>query len=195
MKPKLLFFFLLSTLVLNAQNTFDWNADYKLQQSDFQSTATQIGSNLTSLDASPQIKFEYQMSMAQFMFTKNFNAKVSYTFTRNAAAFTAPDEATAEKIINFAQYEFDLTELYARKLRKKLFEAKGTFSDTNFFKSAYDEIQKEYTERHVNAGTTTNLGQNEAQLKTLHDEVLQEIMMYSDFCKSCKPPKKTKPKK
>ena len=136
--------------------------------------------------------FSFYMSSGEFMFTKNFNSKVNCTFKRDAASLIAPDSLVALDLLNFSRYEFDLSELYARKFRKRLYEEKGAFSDVSFFRPIYDEIQKEFTERHTLAGTQTELGRDIANLNTLHQEVLNEITVLSDFCKACKPPKKKK---
>jgi hypothetical protein len=48
-------------------------------------------------------------------------------FQRDAGSLIAPDTITANKLLDFASYEFDLSELYARKLRKEIYEQKGTF--------------------------------------------------------------------
>lgn len=85
-----------------------------------------------------------------------------------------------------------MAELYARNLRKQLFEKKGTFSNVTFFQPLYDEIQSQLTERHARAAKETDLGRNREKLNALHQEVLKEIETLADFCKTCKPPKKKK---
>ena len=92
------------------------------------------------------------------MFTKNFNAKVNCVFNRGAACLIAPDTVLALDILNFAQYEFDLSELYARKLRRRIFEKKGAFSDAGFINPIYEEIQGELSERVSVSGKNTDLG-------------------------------------
>jgi hypothetical protein len=193
MKQSLLFAFLTLATFASGQNTFDWDGKYKLQLSDFQSPSTQIGNTtIYSLHAGSCIDFAYYMTSAEFMFTKNFNSKVSCTFNREAASLVAPDSATAFELLAFARYEFDLCELYARKLRKQIFEEKGAFSDPSFFKPLFDENQEELNERHTLAGRESDLGRNKEKLAELHREVLNEIAQLSDFCKDCKPPKKKK---
>jgi len=177
----------------NAQNIIEWDSSYQLQLSDFQSAGTKInGGNIYSLNASNTIDFAFSMSNAEFMFTKNFNAKVSCNFSRNTAVLIAPDSQRAEDLLRFARYDFDLSELYARKFRKKLFEDKGAFSNISFFRPIYDEIKQQYAERNATAGTQTDLGHNKEKLRKLHNEVLAEIAEMPDFCKTCKPSKKKK---
>lgn len=130
------------------------------------------------------------MSNAQFMFTKNFNNKVNCTFNRDASVLVAPDSSSASDLLLFARYDFDLAELYARKLRKKLYEEKGAFSNVNFFRPVFDQLQQEFSVRHTNAAKATELGRNREELLALQKQVWQEIDELNDFCKECKPQKK-----
>lgn len=189
----LLFSSFLFSFSLLAQNNVEWDEKYQIQFSDFQSKATQIGNvNTNSIQTASGLNFSIQMSNVEFMFTKNFNSKVSTTFKRESASIIATDTITANRMVKFAQYEFDLSELYARKLRQNLYLNKGTFSDISFLQPLYDTIQKEYVEEHGEASKKTNLGQKEDVLKELNKDVLRRIQELSDFCKSCKPPKKKK---
>jgi hypothetical protein len=173
------------------QNTIDWSENYQIQLSDFKSPTTQIGNtNIYSLYPACSFDFSFSMTKAEFMFTKNFNSKVNCYFNRNAASILAPDSVTADALVRFSRYDFDLTELYARKFRKKLFEEKGAFSNVSFFRPIYDSIQNELSNRHTIAGSSTDVGKNKGKLEELHKEVLKEISELSDFCKTCKPQKK-----
>ncbi len=179
--------------IVSSQSIIEWDGKYQLQLTDFQSRATQIGeSNIYSIHTTSGIQFAYAMSNAEFMMTKNFNSKVSCSFDRSAASIVASDSTLALYLVGFARYEFDLSELYARKLRKRIYEEKSAFSNINFFQPIYNEIQQAFTERHTTAGKVTDLGRNQEKLKTLHQEVLDEIEELSEFCKACKPVKKKK---
>ncbi len=176
---------------MQAQNTIEWDGKYQLQLSDFQSPATKIGEgNISYIQTASSFDFSFYMSAMEFMVTKNFNSKVDCSFKKEASSLVTPDTLTALYLLEFARYTFDLSELYARKFRKKLFEEKKAFSDVNFFRPIYDSIQKKYSEKHTLAGDLTALGENQEKLKELHNEVLKEIQELSDFCKTCKPKRK-----
>jgi hypothetical protein len=193
MRVVLVAVFLFTAIFSTAQNTIEWDGVYVLQLSDFQARTTQIGNvNAYSLHAPAGFDFSFYMTNAEFMFTKNFNAKVNCSFKRPSASIIAADSAMANELLNFARYSFDLSELYARKFRKELFEKKGAFSNVTFFQPIYDGIQKQYVERHDMAVMTTELGRKHDELATLHEEVKKEIAELPDFCKTCKPPKKKK---
>lgn len=191
-----LFYFLVLVFTVtfsSAQTQIDWDGYYKLQLADFKSPATQIGNtHIYSLHSGSSFDFLFYMSSGEFMFTKNFNSRVNCSFKTNAASLVAPDTTTAFSLLAFAQYDFDLSELYARKFRKKLYEGKGAFSDVNFYQPIYNEVQKEYVERHALAVKETDIGRDAEKLQLLHQEVLAEIEALHEFCKTCKPEKKKK---
>jgi len=173
---------------VHGQNIIEWNEKYQLQLTDFQSPASQIGQgNIYSLQTASFFDFSFYMTAFEFMATKNFNSKVNCSFKREAAALVAPDTLIALALLEFARYEFDLSELYARKFRKQIFEKKKGFSDVNFFRPIFDDLEKEYVTKHTIEAQLTDLGRNREILKELHDEVLQEILMLDDFCKTCNP--------
>ena len=183
-----LIFLTFGILSLQGQNTIEWDGVYQLQLTDFQSPATKIGEvNIYSLHTASSFDFAFYMNSIEFMATKNFNSKVNCYFTRDAASLVAPDTLMALDLLEFARYDFDLSELYARKFRKKMFEEKKGFSGVNFFRPIYDEIQKEYVTKRTLASQLTDLGRNREILNELHNEVLREIEMLADFCKMCNP--------
>lgn len=185
--------FLVLSIILKGQNLIEWRKEYQLQLSDFQSPATEIeNGNMYSLHTGTSMDFSFYMTNAEFMFTKNFNSKVNCTFNRSNAIMIAPDSLYADNLLYFARYQFDLSELYARKLRKKLYEEKGTFSSISFFKPVYDQVHQEFAARHTQAGKATDLGSNREKLTELHQQVLTEIEQLSEFCKDCKSIKKKK---
>lgn len=175
---------------LVAQDVIEWNGTHALELADFRSPATHVGEgNLYSLQSAAGFDFLFHMSQGGFMFTKNFNSKVSCTFRSEASALVAPDSTIARQLLAFARYEFDLYELYARKFRKRIYEEKGAFSNASFFRPAYDELQSELVTRHSLAASATDLGRNEAELQARHEAVLTELAVLKDFCKACKPPR------
>jgi hypothetical protein len=176
-----------------SQNDILWDGKYQLQLSDFQSAATQIGnSNTNNLFVAAGFEFFFTMSNIEFMFTKNFNSKVNNTFKRQSSSMVAVDQQNANNMLGFVQYQFDLSELYARKLRKKIFEEKKVLSDFTILKSSYDNMQKSYVETVSKTSKDTDLGNKKSLLKSIHDKVLSEIVELSEYCKECKAPKKIK---
>ena len=143
-----------------------------------------------SYAAGTAIEFIYQMSNYEFMFTKNFNSKVRSTFNKNASYISTPDSTIAKDLVAFAQYSFDLSELYARNLRKQIFEKKKTLSNARFFRPIYDDIVATLNEESTKVFTQFNFGKNKEVLFLAHQKVKEDILLLSDFCKACKPLKR-----
>jgi hypothetical protein len=187
------FVFLVLLHTSSAQQIIDWSPEYDLTFEDFLSKKTKIGFGDTyQINSTAGMGFSFQMTNYEWMFTKNFNSKVTSTFNKNAAVLVAPNLEIANSLLAFANFQFDLVELYARKFRKKLYENKGAFTNPSFLEPIYNEIQAELNERHAEAGEVSNLGIKSEVLQEIHQEVLAEIDELDDFCKDCKPPKAKK---
>ncbi|BDD05518.1 hypothetical protein [Aureibacter tunicatorum] len=181
---------------LKAQDKIEWSPDVELTFADYQSSSSEINPELSVYSIGSQAGFEFffQMTTYEFMFTKNFNNKVNTVFDRKSSYIVATSQDLADHLVEFGKLEFDLAELSARKFRKRLYEAKGAFSNTDFFKPLYDEIMAEQSERLSQLGKKTDLGRNAEILAEERRKVRIEIQELSDYCKTCKPPKKKKKK-
>jgi hypothetical protein len=82
------------------------------------------------------------MNNISFILTKNFNSKVNCSFQSDAGHLFNADTITANKRLDFARYEFNLSELYARKLHEEIYEQKGLFSDVIFLNYIRPETKK-----------------------------------------------------
>ncbi|RZJ71121.1 hypothetical protein [Flavobacterium sp.] len=183
--------FLLVSFSVAAQNPIHWDGKYELQLSDFKAADTQIGdTDKYGIALGGGMEFLFSMSRAEFMFTKNFNSKVSNTFDPISSSITAPNQEIANQIVAFARYAFDLQELYARKLRESLYLGKGTFSDASFFEPSAREIQRQYDQRYNSVAKLTDLGRKAELLAAQHELLKREINDMADFCKECKVRKK-----
>lgn len=179
------------TIFLFGQEPLEWNPDYELQLSDYQSPESEISPELTSYSiySGAKIDFSFNMNSVSFMFTKNFNSKVKSTFQRNLAVLVAPDTLTANQLVQFGRFDFDLMELYSRKIRKKIYEEKGAFTDVKFFQPIFNELQEEMNTVSAQVFKATDFGKNSDLLRKEHDKVRQQISVLSDFCMDCKPKK------
>ncbi|MBC3539253.1 hypothetical protein ACFSC6_07840 [Rufibacter sediminis] len=186
-----LFTLILSLIALNtfSQGRTEWKENYTLTLNDFQAQAPksqQNGSNSFSLAAS--LDFGYAMSNYEFMLTKNFNNRVTAYFVP-ASSWLQQGESN-ERLLQYAQMQFDLLELHARKYRKRLYESKNALSNYDFYQKANDAISTEY----MNAGVEMQDAVLESNAKALeyHQKIKKEIAEMAEFCKECKPVKAKK---
>jgi hypothetical protein len=178
------------------QSTIDWAPNLKLKLTDFDSPETEINSDLKSYSiySGANMDFSFHMSTYEFMFTKNFNSKIKCSFNKKAAIIIAHDSLTARQLVEIGQYEFDLCELYTRRFRKELNEKKEAFSNFNFYEPIFKKLQEEMNAQNARIIKKTDLGLKKDLLKAEHMKVLDQINSLSDYCFSCKPPKKKKRK-
>ncbi|MCM4153019.1 hypothetical protein DHD05_15625 [Arenibacter sp. N53] len=192
MSYRLAFLFLvLTNLLYSQENRIDWAPGYTFDVEDFQGSKTAISVDIDKVfvQSGVMLDFAFQMSNIEFMFTKNFNSKVSCTFQKDAAVIMAADSLEAERLIALVEFDFDLSELYARKIRKELFENKKTFSDATFFQPYFDKMIAERNKTSSRVYLETDFGNKSEILDKEHEVVKREILAFSDFCKECKPPK------
>ncbi|SIR08472.1 hypothetical protein [Maribacter ulvicola] len=190
----LLLFITFSSLPFFAQEPILWNPDYELQLNDYQSLESEINPTLTtySIYSGSKIDFSFNMNSVSFMFTKNFNDKVKAIFQKNLAVLVAPDSLTANQLLQFGRYDFDLVELYSRKIRKKIYEEKGAFSNSSLFQPIFNALQEEMNTVSAQVFKATDFGKNSEMLQKEHNKVIDEINALSDFCMTCKPKKNRK---
>lgn len=174
-----------------------WDDSVKLELTNYKSSSTEINDTLKmfSIGSGAYIDFSLAMTTYEFALTKNFNSKVKAMFDQNAAYIVAPDRKMADQLLQFGQYQFDLNELYARKLRKALYEKKRILSNMEFFKPVYDSLLEAMNNEFSIVSKESTLGTKGESLKSAHQKVTDEIIELSDFCFECTTPKKKKERK
>ncbi len=173
---------------VQAQSKIEWSAEYELQASDFKAPAPNTGTQQTIF---PSTFIEYQFANYQVMFG-NSNKVISCSFQPLSSWL---DEGPAtEMLLKYAQANFDLSELSARKLRKKFYENRMTLNAAKA-EMYYSEVSEEMTaliSRYAKETDFGNIQEKQDEWEVYIQELLAE---YADFCKSCKPPKRKKKKK
>ena len=186
-----LLFFVLTNCLCAQENSIEWEPGHTFKIGDFQGSETVIQEDIENVfvQSGVMLDFAFQMSNVEFMFTKNFNSKVGCKFQKDAAVIMAPDSLAAQRLISLVEFDFDLSELYARKIRKELYENKKTFSDATFFQPYFDKMIAERNKISSRVYSDTDFGNKEAVLDREHEVVKKELNQFSHFCKECKPPK------
>ncbi|WP_157491125.1 hypothetical protein [Flammeovirga sp. SJP92] len=174
-----------------------WKEDIELTFEDFRSPSTQVSNTLSSYSIQSGVMLEmgYQMTGYELMFKKNFNQAFKATFNSNAAIITAPNMEMAQSMVDYAQVEFDLAELYTRKIRKELFLNKKTFSNISIFQSYFTMHHQKMLSEMSQLLNESDFGRKKEVLESKHLEIQSELEKLSDFCFDCTPVKKKKNKK
>ncbi len=186
--------FFIGYYVFGQENTTEWSANFNLRLSDFQNPETEINEAASNvfIQSGATIELAFQMNNLVFMFKKNFNKKITCNFHRGSAILIAPDSTRAKQLLRLAQFDFDLSELYARKIRKEIYENKKTFSNSNFFETFFNNMIGERNKISGKVYKDSDFGNNAVIVEQEHELVRKQIEVLSDFCKMCKPSKKNK---
>lgn len=187
-------FGLTASAAAHAQQKLPWSPTMQLTLADFRASSTRITPDQTSyfLSHGANVEFSFFMSAYEYMATKNFNSKVLAYFAPELASVAAPDTATAERLVAFERYAFDVAELYARRIRKDISDHKrigSSFDLANpIFERHHHAMQVEM--QRVFAATVGE--DNYDLLAEEHAAVLKGIDELPDYCQSCKLPKRKK---
>ncbi|MEM7512716.1 MAG: hypothetical protein AAF388_17405 [Bacteroidota bacterium] len=179
---------ILTLSLVYGQSKIEWSEEYKLQASDFRAPAPNTGTRQT-IQPVTHIDYEFPTKMFQF---KNSNSVIANNFKPlNSWLDEGPH---TEHLLRYAQTIFDLSEISARKLRKKFHENRMRVL-TGKIDEYYNEMSEEMTALVSRYAKETDFGDNlekQAEWEVYIQETLTE---YADYCKSCKLPKKKKKKK
>ena len=129
----LLIYLFISTIYLGkAQDKVLWDSNAEITKASFQSALPNLAKdNLQQYSFACSFDFAFQMANIQFAFTKNFNKYIEAYYVPNLS-WIEEGELT-EQLLLMANLDFDLVELYARKFRKRLFEANKCRLQREFF--------------------------------------------------------------
>ncbi|AWW29985.1 hypothetical protein DN752_07520 [Echinicola strongylocentroti] len=186
---KLLALLAITTLSFSvfAQQKIEWEQDLKLGKEYFQGEApTTPKTGIQEYYLSANMDFSYAMGTYEFLFKKNFNKYVNVSISPHHSWMQ--DGEYTDQLLAYAQLQFDLLELYARKFRKSLYENKKAFSDSNFANELYAQIGNDYS-LHLSklksdlVANPQNISQHQLAIDTA-------IIELDQFCKDCKPKKK-----
>ncbi len=141
------------------QDVLLWNKARTLQEADFLIKTDDKQNPIAS-------SVVISMQLRGFsVFNKNFNKNVVNHFVRNASVINPAAENVLD-LVEYQQLQFDLAEIYARKLRKELFLKKNTLLK-GF--AAATEIQNavlaELYEKQMVLNRSTNYGTDSEKVK------------------------------
>jgi len=170
------------TLIAFGQQKIEWSSDYKLKPEDFKGMAPNTGTQTVYLNS----LIEYGFVNYQLLFS-NLNSNVTCSFLPSASWLDKGDNSGP--LLRYAQVNWNLYELAARKLRKLFIENRMTLNAnkmTEYHNQAMTDvaaIQSQYSKE-------TEFGSIEDKQVEWEQKVQVLLSEYADFCKTCKPPKR-----
>lgn len=134
--------------------TISWNADKRLSWSDFNGEAPH-NARAAAITASG---ITYQFSTSGIRDNMEVDFEISTHFYPNKSWYQP--ELCDDVILGHEQLHFDISELYARKMRKRLANTKFTQNVKAEVKSIYREILKELDDFQNTYDDETNFSRN-----------------------------------
>ncbi len=165
-----------SSVAAQPYDTLQWRPSRTLSWNDFKGRAEKFSEDDALTKSSIVVSFEFARP-------GHINYEIRAVFHYYGS--WAKDYAKTERLLLHEQTHFNITELFARKIRKEL-------SETDYvpgkFKSTLDEIYSKYeTEWKAYQRVydkQTNQGVNTKAQKEWDNKVLDELLQYKDYSES-----------
>ncbi|GIV30421.1 MAG: hypothetical protein KatS3mg028_1487 [Bacteroidia bacterium] len=156
--------------VVNAQNkdTIVWSKGYKLTWEDFKGRPKSSSTAGAITNSGISANYTYENGKITFRIIAKFNRKKSWVKPNDKILSTLEHE----------QLHFDITELYVRKLKKKLSETKFKSNPEKIkkqFYRIYDEINKELNYYQDLYDKETTNPRDEAKQEEWKEKVAREL--------------------
>ena len=180
-----LLFFLIAFSSFGQEKT-EWKEGYKLSVLDFQAEAPQNRQEQgQTYYLAVNLDFSYGLGYNKFKRPKNLNNMVTASFNPGAS-WLQQGEGT-ETLLKYAQMDFDLAELYARKYRKRLHAEKDALTNSKLFQKVQKEIKAEMATRRLELQQAVS--ESDAKGAAFQEQILKEIEDLAEFCQDCEPAK------
>lgn len=180
---------LLLTQRVVGQQKVEWKEGYVLSTTDFEMPPPQNSMRgYQRYYFAGRLDYTYGTNRFEFSIPRNFNKAVSVYFYPSSS-WLETGQLTG-LLLQEAQLDFNLLELYARRFRKKLYETKGVTYDTKLFQKIYEDLMAEFTKER--AEMFGIIDGSETRTQKYNEKVLEGIAQLSEYCKECKPSKNKK---
>ncbi|MDH5031944.1 MULTISPECIES: hypothetical protein [Chryseobacterium] len=154
---------------------FVWSKERKLQKEDYKLITHDDRISIRSA-----INFSYQLRGFNAL-SNNFNKKIINKFSSSASSIN-PDSRNIPAMIEYQQVNFDLAEVYARKMRKDLLIHKNTlWKGFTYANEMFNNLTAEYTKAQALIDNETNYGLNTQKLQDWKQKIQNELDELSDF--------------
>lgn len=177
-------------MVLLGQYSIEWSEDYEISIADYRDTPPKMAEdNVQMFNTNIMINMNYAMGAYQFMLTKNFNKYVSVDLYPMSSWMEEGEYK--DNFIAMANLSFDLAEVYARRLRKAMYENKKAFSNAQFYQKESQRLLDEYSDEQsvMYSELISDFDGHNVKWK---DKIIEALNSMPDYCKECKPQKKKK---
>lgn len=171
--------FLFAALSALGQARTEWQEGYKLSVLDFaaEPPKSQVEQGQSYYLAA---HLDYaRITNRSAANTKNLNASVTAYFIPTQS-WLQQGEGT-EILLKYAQINFDLLELYARKYRQRLYEKKQLAANLRYLQQAQQEVNIALSKRRAEMHNA--VAESDSKADAFHELILKEIAELTQFSK------------
>lgn len=93
-------------------------------------------------------------------------------------------------MVVFSQLLFNVSELYARKFRKELYDLKKIGTNFGDIKTLFDKLQHSFQKDNAHYSQITTFGKKRELTNEINEQILDQINELNEFCQTCTPKKK-----
>ncbi len=154
-----------------------WSSEDKLIITDFKIKI----SNENNDAVYSQFMISHAIGGFDFM-KRNLNQKIENIFLGNASWIDTTKIVDIERYINFQQMQFDLSEVNARKFRKRVLKQKSKISKGfDIVNQINNEIMAEFSESRLKLMRETESGRNEQKVAEWKDKIATDLTELNEF--------------
>ncbi|MFD0993059.1 hypothetical protein [Tenacibaculum geojense] len=154
-----------------------WSETDHLKIDDFQ---LKIENNSNRILES-QFTINYESQGFDFL-KRNLNHRVQNIFIKNASWIDVSKTDDIQYYLDYHQVQFDLSEVYARELRKSLlFNKKKISRGFSEVKKLHDEILAELAIERTKLNNDTNFGNDKEKLKVWKKNIQNKLVALYEF--------------
>ncbi len=152
-----------------------WKEDRKLQWSDFKGTPISHPSFVASTNTG--LNFGYSYTLAHNTVSVDFSVE---SFFNPQKSWYLPKEVSPE-ILRHEQGHFDISELHARILRKRLSEKKFSKNVKREIEGIYLQVEKQRKAMQRKFDAETDHSRNEKKERFWENYIAQQLQKYNDW--------------
>lgn len=177
---KRILMFLFFPVIFFSQNNlqpdeFLWSKDRKLQKEDYK-----LISHDNTVPIKSAVSFSYQLRGFN-VFNGNFNKNIINKFSRNASALN-PNSENIPALLDYQQLNFDLCEVYTRKMRKELLIHKNKlWKGFDHAEEMFNNLTSDYMKTQALMNEETHYGADFQKVENWKRRISNELQDLSEF--------------
>jgi hypothetical protein len=154
-----------------------WSSENKLSIDDFKIKISDQNNDAVY----SQFKISHAISGFDFL-KRNLNQKVENIFLGNASWIDTTKIESIPRQIDFQQLQFDLSEVYVRKFRKRVLEDKGQIvKGFDIINEIDNEIMEEFSEKRAELMKETESGRNQEEVLIWKEWIADQLAVFNEF--------------